>query len=597
MSIKKKVKRKLLFLISFMISLSIFLINTHGLVNKKEYSSIIINFREDVPTTVLSKQIKKISHDYKTTISLNSVYSIDENIYTIRGDETLLKRLKKSSLNQYVDYIEPNYIYKALTKYSNPFQLPLTHEKWNLSNIHLDRNIDEISDKKITIAIIDTGVNRVSELKRIKFTSGYDFVNDRNYASDNNGHGTHIAKIIKQTVNDKKVFNKLRIMPLKVLSKAGEGLTSDIADAIRYATDNGADIINMSLGGENKSQILENAINYAYNKSVIIIAAAGNDNNNTASYPARYQKVISVSALDKTGNKASYSNFGAKVDISAPGSSNNNISVQQEVNQNTKNINFQKLEGTSVAAAHVTGVAALVKAANYQKANDVFKILLQSSRKVNRDPFNYFGAGQLDAEKAIQIAFNKEIISKHSFRWFKNFYNLNFNFWIDSQAVNYLPKIYMLSLSYLFVLLLFRTYSFIYSFSFNLGIVLGSSGLFFLKEFYIFDLPQLPFRILGSSFFELENSIRGTTTLNPFIVSFLLSYFLSIILIQFYGWKHFIIGMNIGITGFLLVHAAIYSKVWGIYFTDISSLFLVVNAFFNLRLAYMISLKQNQNTL
>ena len=155
----------------------------------------------------------------------------------------------------------------------------------------------------------------------------------------------------------------------------------------------------------------------------------------------------------------------------------------------------------------------------------------------------------------------------------------------------------MLSLSYLFVLLLFRTYSFIYSFSFNLGIVLGSSGLFFLKEFYIFDLPQLPFRILGSSFFELENSIRGTTTLNPFIVSFLLSYFLSIILIQFYGWKHFIIGMNIGITGFLLVHAAIYSKVWGIYFTDISSLFLVVNAFFNLRLAYMISIKQNQNTL
>ena len=100
MSIKKKVKRKLLFLISFMISLSIFLINTHGLVNKKEYSSIIINFREDVPTTVLSKQIKKISHDYKTTISLNSVYSIDENIYTIRGNETLLKRLKKSSLNK-----------------------------------------------------------------------------------------------------------------------------------------------------------------------------------------------------------------------------------------------------------------------------------------------------------------------------------------------------------------------------------------------------------------------------------------------------------------------------------------------------------------
>ena len=592
MSIKKKVKQKLLFLILFIIGLLIFLISSKELTNKEKYNSIIINFREDIPTTVLSQQIEKISHDYKTIVSLNSIYSIDENVYIIPGDETLLNNLKKSSLNKYIDYIEPNYIYKALAKYSNFFQVPLAHEKWNLSNIHLDKNIGEISKKKITIAVIDTGVNKVSGLQKIKLISGYDFVNNKNYSYDDNGHGTHVAKVIMQTVNDSEVFNKIRIMPLKVLSKTGEGLTSDIADAVRYAADNGADIINMSLGGKSKSKILENAINYAYGKDVVIIAAAGNNNHNTASYPARYQKVIGVSALDTTGNKASYSNFGAQVDISAPGNSNNSTNFQQKIDLNTENIIFQRLEGTSIAAAHVTGVAALIKAANYQKVNDVFQILIKSSRKINQDPFNYFGVGHLDAEKAVQIAFNQEIILEESFSWFNNFYSLSLGFWIDTQAVNYLFKIYMLITSYLLVLLLFRTYSFIFSFSFNLGVILGSSGIFFLKGVYFFDLPQWPFRILGSSFLDLENSIRGTTTLNPFIVSFLLSYCFSAIFVQLYGWKNFIVGINIGIAGFLLVHATFFPKVWGIYSVDISRLFLIINAFFNIRLAYLISTRQ-----
>ena len=584
MLIKKKVKKKLLFLILFILGLSIFLVIPKKVIDQERYNSIIINFREDIPTTTLSKQIEKISNDYNATAILNSVYSIDENIYIVEGGKTLLKDLKKSFLNNYTDYIEPNYVYKASKRHDDFYQVSNVHEEWNLSNIHSDKNVGKTFERKVTIAIIDTGINKTSELQKIKFVSGYDFVNDRNYTYDDNGHGTNIAKVITKTINNKRVFKKVRIMPLKVLSETGEGTTSDIADAVRFAADNGADIINMSLEGKSKSRILENAINYAYNKGIIIIASAGNDNHNTAYYPARYSKVISVSALDATGNKAFYSNFGAQVDISAPGNSNDNVNF----GFNTENIIFKRSEGTGVAAAHVTGVIALIKAANYQKVNDIFGILIQSSRKTNQDPFNYFGVGQLDSEKAIQMAFNQKITAQNFFSYL---HNPNLNFWIDNQAINYLFGTSMLITSYLFVLGLFRTCSFISSLSFNLGIVLGSSGFFFFKGVYIFDLPQWPFRLLGSSLLGLENSIRGTTILNPFIVNFFISYLLSIMVIQLYGWKNFVIGINIGITGFLLVHAIIHPKVWGIPSTDRTRLFLLINAFLNLKLAHVISTK------
>ena len=94
MLIKKKVKKKLLFLILFILGLSIFLVIPKKVIDQERYNSIIINFREDIPTTTLSKQIEKISNDYNATAILNSVYSIDENIYIVEGGKTLLKDLK-----------------------------------------------------------------------------------------------------------------------------------------------------------------------------------------------------------------------------------------------------------------------------------------------------------------------------------------------------------------------------------------------------------------------------------------------------------------------------------------------------------------------
>ena len=168
-------------------------------------------------------------------------------------------------------------------------------------------------------------VTKVPDLKSTKVIKGYDFVNDKVSANDDNGHGTHVAGTIAQSTNNgygvAGIAYEAQIMPLKVLSAGGGGTVADIAEAIKFAADNHADVINMSLGGGGESHLMKEAINYAYDKGVVIVAAAGNENRNASSYPARYPRVISVAATDAAGDKAPYSNYGAGVDISAPGGS------------------------------------------------------------------------------------------------------------------------------------------------------------------------------------------------------------------------------------------------------------------------------------
>ena len=215
--------KKLLFLILFIAGLWIALTNFKGLANQGNYDSVIINFREDVPTAVLSGQIEAIAKNYQTTASLNSIYAIDEHIYTLSGDKTVLKRLKKSPIKQYVEYIEPNYIYQALEVPNDPEY----SKQWNLHNIHVEQAWEETKGSGVTVAVIDTGVSRVPDLGQTEFVSGYDFVNDRNDASDDNGHGTHVAGTIAQSTNNSYgvagIAYEAKIMPLKVLSGQGGG--------------------------------------------------------------------------------------------------------------------------------------------------------------------------------------------------------------------------------------------------------------------------------------------------------------------------------------------------------------------------------------
>ncbi|MEM8777990.1 MAG: S8 family peptidase [Cyanobacteria bacterium P01_G01_bin.49] len=589
--------KKLLLFILFIAGLWIALINFKGLSVQGNYDSVVINFREDVPTAVLSEQIEAIAQNYKTTVSLNSVYAIDDHIYTLSGNKTVLENLQKSSLKQYVEYIEPNYIYEV----SDIPNDPEYSKQWNLHNIHVEKAWEETKGNGVTVAVIDTGVSRVPDLKQTEFVSGYDFVNDRNDVSDDNGHGTHVAGTIAQSTNNNYgvagIAYEAKIMPLKVLSGQGGGTVSDIADAIRFAADNEADVINMSLGGGGESQVMKEAIDYAHDKGVVIIAAAGNSNQNAASYPARYPKVISVSALDAAGKKAPYSNYGAGVDISAPGGSDSGKIVQETVDPQTGQTVFAGFQGTSMAAPHVAGVAALIKASGVSKPDEVLAVLTKSSRKVQEDPFNHYGAGQLDAGEAVKLALKGQITFRDFFRWLRDSGYLNPRFWIDGGMVALLPKLLMVLGSYLLAFLLRNYFPFAWGMPFNWGLVLGSSGLFFLQGIYIFDLPQWPFRTMGSSLPELVNSVQGTAALNPFLASVLLPFGLITILLGHSGGKKFALGTCLGVASCLMVHAAIAPAVWGISSVGMARGFLGLNALLCVGLACLASRGESMTDL
>jgi len=280
--------RRFLLLCLFIVGMSFALFNFKGLANKGNFDSIVLDFREDIPVAEVSTQIRAIANQFNNTPQLNSVFSVSDRLYVVKGDRNTLEILKKSKLAKKTEYIEPNYIYTALVAPNDPDY----SKQWNLRSINVESAWSETKGKGITVAVIDTGVSRVPDLKETTFVKGYDFVNDKVEADDDNGHGTHVAGTVAQSTNNNYgvagIAYEASIMPLKVLSAYGGGTVADIAEAIRFAADNGADVINMSLGGGGESHVMKDAIDYAHSKGVVIIAAAGNEGQNSASYPARY---------------------------------------------------------------------------------------------------------------------------------------------------------------------------------------------------------------------------------------------------------------------------------------------------------------------
>jgi serine protease len=286
--------KKLILLALFIAGIWFALANFQGLATNGNYDSLVIDFREDIGETELEKKLSTIEREFNQKIALNSIFSIDDRIYTLKGDRQALDRLRRE-LKSDVEYIEPNYLYYALETPNDPDY----SKQWNFRSINLEQAWDDSKGEGITVAVIDTGVSAVPDLADTQMVEGYDFVNDRKNASDDVGHGTHVAGTIAQSTNNNYgvagIAYKATIMPIKVLSGGGGGTISDIAEGIKFAADNGAKIINMSLGGGGDSQLMREAIDYANKKGTVIIAAAGNENRNSSSYPARYPNVISVS--------------------------------------------------------------------------------------------------------------------------------------------------------------------------------------------------------------------------------------------------------------------------------------------------------------
>lgn len=567
-------------------------LNFQGLATTGEFETILLNFREDIPATVIQQDLQAIAQKYQVTPQLDNQFSVKDNVYIIKGDKQRIQELKKSPWSSATEYIEPNYIYKT-----TPDQIVPTNaqsntnltspndqfysKQWNLHKIGIESAWTRSKGNGVTVAVIDTGITKVRDLYDTKMVKGYDFVNDREEATDDNGHGTHVAGTVAQTTNNQYgvagVAYEANLMPLKVLNADGAGTVADIAEAIKFAADNGADIINMSLGGGGESQLMEDAIKYAHSKGVTIIAAAGNENTEGVSYPARYPHVIGVSAFGPNGEKAPYSNYGAGVDISAPGGSESGGILQETIAENGEGV-FLALQGTSMASPHVAGVAALIKATGVKEPEEILQILQHSARVIPEDGLNYYGAGQLNAEAAVKLATEGKISFPDFFRWLRENGYLNPRFWIDGGVVALVPKLLMVIGSYLLAWFLRVYFPFAWSWSLSSGLIFGSSGLFFLKGFYIYDIPQWPFRVLGSSLPELGNALQGTDAFNPLFASVIIPFILIALLLGHPQGKWFAIGSTLGVAACLSISAIYDPAVWGLANSILARSFLLINA-------------------
>src|SRR5262249_20611083 len=292
--------------------------------------------------------------------------------------------------------------------------------QWHLEQVHAKQAWKASEGEGVIVAVIDTGVARVPDLAQTEMVPGYNFVDNNADATDDHGHGTHVAGTIAQSTHNgvgvAGVAFKAKIMPIKVLSARGSGSVSGIAGGIRFAADHGANVINMSLGGGMSTSVLANAVKYAHDKGVTVVCAAGNDGRGKVSYPAAYKHSIAVAATQFDETTTFYSNWGKEIDIAAPGGNTrvdqNGDGMPDGVLQNTivpgdisKN-DYLWFMGTSMASPHVAGVAALLVSQGVTDPNTVEKLLKQTARppkgqKYERDRY---GAGIVDAAAAVKKA-------------------------------------------------------------------------------------------------------------------------------------------------------------------------------------------------
>jgi subtilisin family serine protease len=226
---------------------------------------------------------------------------------------------------------------------------------------------------------------------------GYDFVSDDGDPMDDQSHGSHVSGIIGAVGNNgigiTGVCWQVSLMALKAFDDQGNGDIDTAIEAIHYAIANGARIINASWGSTDKSQALADAINEAYAAGVLFVAAAGNNNSETPFYPAAYSHVISVAATDSHDHRARFSDFGSYVAVAAPG---------ENIFSTIPDNSYQFYSGTSMAAPHVAGVAALVLARHPEFTNDQLANILRNS--VDIIPTDqYIGTGRINAAAAVRV--------------------------------------------------------------------------------------------------------------------------------------------------------------------------------------------------
>lgn len=348
-------------------------------------------------------------------VTLNSGWSVEQAVQMLNDDPSVL-------------YAEPDYVCSIdLTPDDTNFSSLWALHNTGQSGGTVDADIDApeawditTGDPSIVVAVIDTGVDYTHlDLAANIWTNsgeiasngidddangyiddvyGYDFYNEDNNPMDDHSHGTHVAGTIGAVGNNNQgvigVAWNVKIMSLKFMNSSGSGFTSDAVRAMNYARAMGARVMNHSWDGSSYSFSLEQQIDFATDEDSVVVAAAGNDGVDDLHYPAAYENVIAVAATDRNDSKASYSNYGAYVDIAAPGSS---------IQSTMPGGGYGGKSGTSMASPHVAGVVALILSVHpeYNSAQ-VRNVMDQTADPVVSA--QYIGSGRVNAAAALSAA-------------------------------------------------------------------------------------------------------------------------------------------------------------------------------------------------
>jgi uncharacterized repeat protein (TIGR01451 family) len=306
---------------------------------------IVVGFREGVTPPEMAEIHRQTGGQVK-----QSIPELGAQVVTVPTGR-LAATIKAYGANPRIRYAEPNYVAESLVEPDDTY----FDKQWAMQKIEAPAAWDVTRGSTgVIIAILDTGVNTDHPDLTDKIVQSVNFT-DADTDDDIFGHGTHVAGIAAAATNNGIGVAGLgydsSLMNVKVLRDNGSGYHSWIAAGITWAADNGAQVINMSLGGGSSSQLLEDAVNYAWSKGVVVVAAAGNNGNSYMVYPAGYANCIAVAATDAKDALASWSNYGDWVDLAAPGTG-----IYSTLNDD----GYGYKSGTSMASPHVAGLAALV---------------------------------------------------------------------------------------------------------------------------------------------------------------------------------------------------------------------------------------------
>ncbi|MGJ9385856.1 cell wall-binding repeat-containing protein [Salipaludibacillus sp. CF4.18] len=382
----------LLFLIIFL--------NFSSQVISAEEKEILVKLKADSEEIVSQYQVAKdegVSH---------KILAIPEEEY----DETL----KKLESDPRIEYVEEKIPFHYLTNDSF-----IVHQQSDFQLINVSQAWEQYNPKKKPIiAVLDSGVDVFHRDVTNKIYKPYNVLNSSSNVRDNVGHGTHVAGIVgAETGNGIGVASIVKdayLMPVKVGDEFG-GSNLSLAQGINYATENGATIINISLGSYEYSKVVHEAVQHAVEKGIFIIAAAGNDGTNSKMYPAAYKEVLGVAAIDsKRDRLTDFSNFGDWVDVSAPGSSifsTCSKGIISPFKDCEVTDDYMYSSGSSMSSPMVASMAGLLSSQDPELTNHQKRHIIEESSNIDSSDAVKYKHGRVDVLSSLELYHSENRLS------------------------------------------------------------------------------------------------------------------------------------------------------------------------------------------